>query len=177
MDTDMLDYSGRIWFDIYANWRFLLPLYHRLLWASALCLLSYMCRKTDKIPAKWGWGVGADVRWVVKPGWWALTKLRCFSSYTCVIVTHEKIPSELPVHKRAEHWLRSNNVHKTKWLCCPLSGIQTKQMMQGCMFIYFFFFGGDTQMVIFWPSDLLCVSVHPWRIHVDVWQNQYNIVK
>ena len=19
--------------------------------------------------------------------------------------------------------------------------------------------------------------VHPWRIHVDVWQNQYNIVK
>ena len=21
------------------------------------------------------------------------------------------------------------------------------------------------------------VSVHPWRIHVDVWQNQYNIVK
>ena len=20
-------------------------------------------------------------------------------------------------------------------------------------------------------------SVHPWRIHVDVWQNQYNIVK
>ena len=20
-------------------------------------------------------------------------------------------------------------------------------------------------------------SVHPWQIHVDVWQNQYNIVK
>ena len=21
------------------------------------------------------------------------------------------------------------------------------------------------------------IHVHPWRIHVDVWQNQYNIVK
>ena len=21
------------------------------------------------------------------------------------------------------------------------------------------------------------IRVHPWRIHVDVWQNQYNIVK
>ena len=21
------------------------------------------------------------------------------------------------------------------------------------------------------------IQVHPWRIHVDVWQNQYNIVK
>ena len=23
----------------------------------------------------------------------------------------------------------------------------------------------------------LGTRVHPWRIHVDVWQNQYNIVK
>ena len=23
----------------------------------------------------------------------------------------------------------------------------------------------------------LGTCVHPWRIHVDVWQNQYNIVK
>ena len=23
----------------------------------------------------------------------------------------------------------------------------------------------------------LGTSVHPWRIHVDVWQNQYNIAK
>ena len=23
----------------------------------------------------------------------------------------------------------------------------------------------------------LGTHVHPWRIHVDVWQNQYNIVK
>ena len=23
----------------------------------------------------------------------------------------------------------------------------------------------------------LGIRVHPWRIHVDVWQNQYNIVK
>ena len=25
--------------------------------------------------------------------------------------------------------------------------------------------------------DLLLQIFHPWRIHVDVWQNQYNIVK
>ena len=25
------------------------------------------------------------------------------------------------------------------------------------------------------PGGETCV--HPWRIHVDVWQNQYNIVK
>ena len=23
----------------------------------------------------------------------------------------------------------------------------------------------------------LGIHVHPWQIHVDVWQNQYNIVK
>ena len=27
-----------------------------------------------------------------------------------------------------------------------------------------------------WGSGL-GTRVHPWRIHVDVWQNQYNIVK
>ena len=28
------------------------------------------------------------------------------------------------------------------------------------------------------PQQWDCwVSVHPWRIHVDIWQNQYNIVK
>ena len=26
-------------------------------------------------------------------------------------------------------------------------------------------------------SSGLGTRVHPWRIHVDVWQNQYNIVK
>ena len=25
--------------------------------------------------------------------------------------------------------------------------------------------------------DILETRVHPWQIHVDVWQNQYNIVK
>ena len=28
-----------------------------------------------------------------------------------------------------------------------------------------------------WGSSGLGTHVHPWRIHVDVWQNQYNIVK
>ena len=29
-----------------------------------------------------------------------------------------------------------------------------------------------------WEGDSgLGTRVHPWRIHVDVWQNQYNIVK
>ena len=26
-------------------------------------------------------------------------------------------------------------------------------------------------------GSVLGTHVHPWRIHVDVWQNQYNIVK
>jgi len=26
-------------------------------------------------------------------------------------------------------------------------------------------------------SSGLGIHVHPWQIHVDVWQNQYNIVK
>ena len=29
-----------------------------------------------------------------------------------------------------------------------------------------------------WLHSQQCTTgVHPWRIHVDVWQNQYNIVK
>ena len=28
-----------------------------------------------------------------------------------------------------------------------------------------------------WATNLVITHVHPWRIHVDVWQNQYNIVK
>ena len=27
------------------------------------------------------------------------------------------------------------------------------------------------------PADHLGTHVHPWRIHVNVWQNQYSIVK
>ena len=27
------------------------------------------------------------------------------------------------------------------------------------------------------PISLPVPRVHPWRIHADVWQNQYNIVK
>ena len=28
-----------------------------------------------------------------------------------------------------------------------------------------------------WKQNRICYQVHPWWIHVDVWQNQYNIVK
>ena len=28
-----------------------------------------------------------------------------------------------------------------------------------------------------WGGSGWVTRVHPWRIHVDVWQNQYNIVK
>ena len=32
--------------------------------------------------------------------------------------------------------------------------------------------GGGGGVVSRWGT-----RVHPWRIHVDVWQNQYNVVK
>jgi len=31
--------------------------------------------------------------------------------------------------------------------------------------------------VLFIVKMILGTRVHPWQIHVDVWQNQYNIVK
>ena len=123
-----------------------------------------------------------NVRSVVIPGWWAFIKLQYFSSYSCVIVTNEKIASELPIRIRAEHWLWSNNVDKTKWLCCCLTGIQTKQMVDDyviyvCIYIYsFFFIGGDTQMIIFWPSDLLCVSKCVQKISSEIRENKHTFL-
>ena len=78
-------------------------------------------------------------RWVVKPGWWAFTKLRCLTSYSCIIVTHEKMPAELPVHKRAEHILWSDTVTNQSGFAALSVGSKQNKWCKFVLYIYLFF--------------------------------------